>query len=325
MSAHLAMAEGAPGPTLVLDASEAPAGEEELAEFLYEVRRGLRAGGWGDVLKYALVRRSRCPFFDLEYRFVQGLAGRADGFAFGSACGHSLLAAVAVSGLGGTVRVRTRTPDGTGAVVCEQAADGTYTVHFLPAMPRPADLLPTGSPEDVLGTADGVHTVSLVRFGNPYVFVDARELGLDGRSALFAAGSADFGRLRRLRGAARSVLGLPSGGALPKIAVVGAGGAGRLVVRALTEPGWHPSFAMTGLTCLAAATTVAGTVPYRLARAAGCPPHALLVASPAGPARVTATVTGAPDPRLARVSVPGKRVRVLERHVALPWRTHATA
>ncbi|MBZ4015128.1 PrpF domain-containing protein [Streptomyces purpurogeneiscleroticus] len=325
MTAHLAMVEGAPGPTLVLDAHEVPEGEEELAEALYEARRALRAGGRGEVLKFALVRPSRHPFFDLEYRFVQGLAEREDGFAFDSACGHSLLAAVSASGMRGTVRVRTRGPGGTGAVVCEPAADGSYTVHFLPAMPRPAELLPTGRPRDVLSTADGVHTVSMVRFANPYVFVDARDLGLEGRSALCAAGSADFGRLQRLRDAARSMLGLSARGALPKIAVVGIGGAGRLVVRSLTEPGWHPSFAMTGLTCLAAAAAIDGTVPYRLARAAGCPPHALLVATPAGLATVTATVTGAPDPRLARVSVPGKRVRVLERHVALPWRTHATA
>lgn len=325
MTAHLVMAEGAPGPTLVLDANEVPEGDEELSGALGEVRREVRAAGQGEVLKFALVRRSRHPFFDLEYRFVQGLAGRDDGFAFDSECGHSLLAAVAASGAHGTVRVRTRAPRGTGAVVCEPAADGSYTVHFLPAMPRPVDLLPTGRSEEVLVTADGAYRVSLVRFANPYVFIDARDFGLEGRSALFAAGAGDFGRLQRLRGAAQALLGLSAGGALPKIAVVGVGGAGRLVVRSLTEPGWHPSFAMTGLTCLAAAAAIDGTVPYRLARAAGCPPHGLLVESPAGLATVTATVTGAPDPRLARVSVPGKRARVLERHVALPWRTHATA
>ncbi|WP_302881695.1 PrpF domain-containing protein, partial [Streptomyces venezuelae] len=152
--------------------------------------------------------------------------------------------------------------------------------------------LPTGRPVDVL---DGV-PVSLVRYGNPYVFVDARHLPDEGLRA----------RLERLRAEAARLLGHPPHSALPKIAVVGAGPGG-LTVRALTVGGWHPRLALTGAAALAAAGALDGTV---------VPPVDGEVHTPGG----TVTVSVAPD----RVRVHHKRAELLRR-LDVPWRVHATA
>jgi len=327
MSVHLAMAEGAPGPTLVLDAEELPGTDAGIAAVLREARLFLGHAEYGPVLKFALVRSSPWPGYDLDYRFVQGLARDPGEFSFDSSCGHSLLAAVATRAAGRPLRVRVlNTGD---SVVCERARDGTYTLHFLPDTAPPLPwLLPTGRATDALVTDEGVLTGSAVRFGNPYVFVAAADLGLRGARTLFGAGPDVLARLERLRTAARAMLRLPEGSLLPKIAVLAAGRPGLLTARSLTEPGWHPAFALTGLACLAAAVAIDGTIPHRLARSAGCGPSPLAVETPSGTVSVTLE-TSAPSGgdlrRLRRVSVGGKRVRVLETGLRLPWRIHATA
>ena len=140
--------------------------------------------------------------------------------------------------------------------------------------------------------------VSLVRYGNPYVFVDACRFPED-EAALRH-------HLLALRAEAARVLGYPPRSALPKIAAFAAGPGG-VAVRALTVGGWHPRLALTGAAALAAAGAIDGTV----------------VPAPTGPVRTpggTVTVSTAPD----RVRVHHKRATVLGR-LELPWRIHATA
>lgn len=332
--ADVVQADGAPGPTLVLDRAGLPPGALALRSELTALQGWLARTGRTDIKKIAFYGASPHPAYDLDYRFVQCLPG--GGFDFRSGCGHSLLACVVGAGRTGTsTRVRVvNTGTRADALECEPAGDGTtYTVHFDRTPPTPPErLLPTGSPVDRIG---GLRA-SLVAFGNPYVFVDAAELGLAGRDELFGAGTEDFVRLLRLRAVAARLLGLPARGALPKIAAVGAYEEGRLAVRALTVPGWHPALALTGTTCLAAATAVPGTVPHLLARRAGCLPEVLRVDTPGGTVTATVTTTAATTvatgpaaadaaAALRRVSVHGKRARILERAVVLPWRTHVTA
>lgn len=176
-----------------------------------------------------------------------------------------------------------------------------YTLRF----PRPPDApgtFPTGRPVDVLG---GV-PVSLVRYGNPYVFVDAAHLGIHSDDALFRAGNATLRRLLALRAHAARRLGHPPHSALPKIAVF-TGGGDRIAVRALTVGGWHPRLALTGAAALAAAAYAEGTVVPRLDGP---------VATPGGPVTVSCGAH--------HVAVHHKRATVLER-LELPWRIHATA
>ncbi|MFF0162278.1 PrpF domain-containing protein [Streptomyces sp. NPDC005263] len=309
MIADIVQAEGAPCPTLVVDSDRLPPGSLASSAELAALRTWLRESGLGRIHKVALYGRPVDAAFDLDYRFVQTLADGAD---FRAGCGHSLLAATVSAGLPGRVRVRAVT---TGdPVVCEPEPGGAYTVRLERAADVSA-LLPTGRPVDRLCGLP----VSIVRYGNPYVFVEAGLLGLSSQEALFAARDDVLGRLLRVRTAAARLLGLPGHGALPKIAVVGSYAPGRLSVRAVTVAGWHPSLALTGSTCLAAATVVPGCVPWRLM--AGVRGR-LTMRTPGGDAQASAAVRAG---RLLGVSVHGKRARVLERAVPLPWRIHVTA
>ncbi|MFB6838184.1 PrpF domain-containing protein [Streptomyces sp. NPDC056361] len=175
-------------------------------------------------------------------------------------------------------------------VLCEPHGDA-YTLSFLRS-PTAEGTLPTGRPVDVLG---GV-PVTVVRYGNPYVFVDAARL---------PAGDLER-RLAALREEAARMLGYDPRSALPKVAVVTVGPGG-MDVRALTVGGWHPGLAVTGAAALAAAGALDGTV---------VPAGYGTVRTPGG----TVTVSAAHD----RVSVHRKRAEVLE-CVEVPWRIHATA
>ncbi|MDH6223965.1 PrpF domain-containing protein [Streptomyces sp. MJP52] len=323
MIGDIVQAEGAPGPTLVLHRDRLPAGALASRAELAVVRGWLERTGRGHIRKLALIGSSADPSYDLDYRFVQCLP---QGFDFRAGCGHSLLAAVAGTGRPGAVRVRAVTTND--AVVCVPEPRGTHTVR-LERTAGFADLLPTGRPAERLCGL----SVSIVRYGNPYVFVDARDLGLHSERALFGAGPAVLGQLTAVRAAAARLLGMPPWGALPKVAAVGSYAPGRLSARAVTVSGWHPALALTGSICMAAGTVVPGTVPSHLARenntACEAPsrtvrrPHrSLCISTRLGPVHVSADVTAE---RLEHVAVHGKRVRVIERAVPLPWRIHVTA
>ncbi|MEV0781272.1 PrpF domain-containing protein [Streptomyces sp. NPDC050428] len=311
---------GAPCPTLVIDREQLPRGALALRDELVGVRRWLERTGRAGIAKIALYGTSRDPAHDLDYRFVQSLPG---GFDFRTGCGHSLLACVVAAGRPGPVRVHALTTNHT--AVCEpEPSGGAYTVRLnRPEQARP--LLPTGRPVDSVG---GLR-VSLVDFGNPYVFVDAADLGLSSPGELPSEEGDLLVRLLRVRARAARLLGLPAHGALPKIAAVAAYGAGGLTVRAVATTGWHPSLALTGTACLTAATTVPGTVPHRLAgreRDAAPGPYTLRVDTPGGPAYASAdTSAHTSGPRLDAVRVHGKRATVLERALPLPWRIRVTA
>ncbi|WP_159026489.1 PrpF domain-containing protein [Streptomyces vietnamensis] len=262
-----------------------PAGALALGSELAHLRRALADTTYPRLNKIAL--------FDprtLHYRFVQALPDGS--FDFRAGCGHSLLACVVADGRPGPVTVRAVT---TGdRVLCERERepDGdSYTLSFLKPPGAPGTL-PTGRPVDLLL---GV-PVSLVRYGNPYVFVDRRHLP-----------EGDLqGQLAALRAQAARLLGHPPTSALPKIAAISVQDGG-LSVRALTVGGWHPRLALTGAAALAAAGAISGTV---------VPPVRGPVRTPAS----TVTVSAAHD----RVRVHHKRAEVLET-LELPWRIHATA
>ncbi|MFE7584057.1 PrpF domain-containing protein [Streptomyces gardneri] len=298
--AAVVRAEDAPGATLVVRLDQLPVGALALGGELARLRHALSGTAYAGLDKIALYGPGG-PGRDLDYRFVQALPDGS--FDFRAGCGHSLLAAVVAEGpRPGPVTVRAVTTGDT--VLCEPYGDA-YTLSFLKAPTAPGTL-PTGRPVDVLG---GV-PVSLVRYGNPYVFVDARHLSETETETETGTGTeADDAlrdRLLALRAEAARILGHPPRSALPKIAAFAEGPEG-LSVRALTVGGWHPRLALTGAAALAAAGALDGTV----------------VPAPTGPVRTpggTVTVSAAPD----RVRVHHKRAEVLG-GLELPWRIHATA
>ncbi|MFB7373744.1 PrpF domain-containing protein [Streptomyces sp. NPDC056222] len=298
VAATVVRAEDAPGPTLVVELGQLPDGALALRDELGTLRRALAGTPYARLNKIALYGSSTRPGRDLDYRFVQALPD--GGFDFRTGCGHSLLACVVASGRRGPVTVHAVT---TGDLVrcTPETASGAHSLRFL----RPPDTpgtLPTGRPVDVLGGLP----VSLVRYGNPYAFVDAEHLGIRTTERLFRAEDATLRRLLALRAHAARVLGHAPHSALPKIAAFTAGPGG-LAVRALTVGGWHPRLALTGAAALAAAAALPGTVVPAL----DGPVH-----TPGGPVAVSADDHS--------VAVHRKRATVLDR-VELPWRIHATA
>lgn len=342
MLGDITYTEGSPCPTLVLDAGLLPDGGPELLAALAEARRWLAERGGAGILKIALIRPSEHPMFDLDYRFVQALPAGPDRFDMRGTCGHSILGSVLVAGrlgwlprLAPGTRSRINVLNTHDHVVCEldgnDRRSATFTVHFMPdSKMRLRDMLLVDTPACELSyrRPGGMRRieVSLVSAGNPYVFVDAARLGVHGQDDLFTAGDGLFDELQAIRRAAADRLGWPPDGVFPKIAALGAFRSGRLAVRAISVPAWHPTLALSGLTCLTAATTIPGTVPHRLARRAGCPSGELTVDTAGGTEAAAAAVAGEPGAeRLAWVSVSEKLVRYRGRVFVEPLRHFAVA
>ncbi|MER0446908.1 PrpF domain-containing protein [Streptomyces sp. Edi4] len=321
MIGHLAYATGSPCPTVVLDAGRMAPDEDTIRRDLTEVRRYLDAAGGSHVLKFALVRPSDHPMFDLDYRFVQALPGGPDRFDFRGSCGHSILSAVVSAERAGMLakltagdRVRVNVLNNGDSVVCEIDATGRdevrLTVYFVQSSAVPVSrLLLAGEPRTALEADGRIYPVSLVSAGNAYVFVDARELGVRDHTALFSAGSDLFERMGRIRLAAAERLGWSPDGAFPKIAAIMPTAGGRIAARAISVPSWHPTIALTGAVCLGAATQVPGTVPWQLARELGRDGGLIDITTPGGDTAVTATThENGGEPTLTWVGVGRKQV-----------------
>ncbi|MCT9933579.1 hypothetical protein N5079_25525 [Planotetraspora sp. A-T 1434] len=324
MIGYFAYAEGSPCPTLVLDRAPLPEEEGELLGVLTAVRQWLISRGVGSVLKIALIGRSPHPAFDLDYRFVQALPGDGSGFDLGGSCGHSILASVVAATRLGWLRplapgdrVRVQVLNNGDNMVCEvDEADryrNRFTVHlFHQPSNRLGDLLLTGEPVSSVEAVGGRVPVSLVSMGNPYVFIDAADLRVGSRRELFANDPVLFSRMSEVRAAAASLLRWPVTGTFPKVAVVGQFTPGRLAVRAISVPSWHPTLALTGATCLGAASAIEGTIPFRLATRAGCTPGSVEIDTPGGRTNVSTAISGnSPESALHWVSISGKTVRFL--------------
>ncbi len=80
MIVSLVKATGAPCPTAVLDGRDLPESDPQLLSALADLRADLTLQGSADVLENAIVRPSRHPLFDLDYRFVQSLPQSPDSF-----------------------------------------------------------------------------------------------------------------------------------------------------------------------------------------------------------------------------------------------------
>ncbi|MYX93333.1 hypothetical protein GT045_00475 [Streptomyces sp. SID486] len=326
MEAHIVRAEGSPSPTLVLPAEAFPAQPGPLAAALEPVCAWLAHSRWRSLTKIALVGRSARPGHGIEYRFVQLLPGRSAGprIELRGSCGHSILAALVAAAAWRLVpplrpgsRVLVDVLNNGDQVLCQveaaRAGEWVLDAHFVHSPPLPADrLLLLGAPVSPLPHAGGQIRVSVVSAGNPYVFVHAADLGVHDMPALFTAGEPLFEAMSRIRRSVAALLGWPSEGAFPKIAAVLPDGTGGLAARAVSVPSWHPTIALTGAVCLAAAAGLAGTVPHDLLRRTG-PGRVLLITTPGGSTSVSAVfdVRAEGGRALWRAGIRGKRVRYL--------------
>ncbi len=95
-------------------------------------------------------------------------------------------------------------------------------------------------------------------------------------------------------------------------------------------PSWHPTLAITGATCLAAAVAIPGTVPQRLAERVGVAAPRVPVVTPGGATEVTVAVRPSPDGGLLEWASVGHKLAHLTGPAdlgpgAVIWRPHATA
>jgi 2-methylaconitate cis-trans-isomerase PrpF len=317
--AAILYAQGSPCPTLVLPARALP--DEDLpalSRCLESVRGALRPADRDRILKFALVAPDPTGRFDLTYRFVQYLPDHEPSFEFRGSCGHSILAAVVGAAwlgfgppplAGRTIDVRVLNNDDHVTCTVARAGDGefAFTVDFHRLHPPLlGDLLLFGEPVTEIGHPGGPTSVSGVSLGNAYVFVDATTLGCPDPAALFGGGQDLLTALSSIRRGAELRLGW-SPGAFPKVAAV-MGTTSGIAARAISVPSWHPSLALTGATCLAAATALPGTVPAGLAPPRPAP---LTITTPGGDTTVEVATEEDSGDRLSHVTVFGKTVRLI--------------
>ena len=157
-------------------------------------------------------------------------------------------------------------------------------LNFLDAAgAKTGKLFPTGNRIDVV---DGIE-VTCIDFASPLVFVAAEAFGrtaheskaeLDADTELKARMEAI-----RIEVAERAGLGDVRQSVLPKIALVGEPERrGTIAARYFTPWTCHSAFAVTGALCLAAASSIPGTVPARYARHRTGDPNLNSIEHPAG-------------------------------------------
>jgi 2-methylaconitate cis-trans-isomerase PrpF len=323
MLAHLAYAEGSPSTTLVIDARTFPDDELIIGNWLTILYQRLQNQHSMSVLKYALIRPSTHPMFDLDYRFVQCIPGSPPEFEFKGSCGHSILNAATVAShwgwlplLAPDVRVRVYVENNGDHVVCQvdeaHRHQVLYTAHFIQAYnTKLRSLLLAGEPVTQLQTPSGVFGASLVSVGNPYVFVDAQALNITSSQQMFAAREDILQIMQLIRQAAIQHLGWNPRSVFPKIAIVGAFEPGQIAVRAISVPSWHPTIALTGAVCLSAAAAIKQSVVGRLLEQASAH-QCLQLQTPNEQITVAGTTTGTHlDASILYISVPNKLARLL--------------
>ena len=187
------------------------------------------------------------------------------------------------------------TPDG------KVTYEGDYAIPGVPGTAAPVKimvmepagtvcdgLLPTGKPVDTLCFPDGSELeVSIVDAANPLVFVRANDIGMCGREmpAEIDANQSILSLLERIRGEAAKRLGFVENAddaawkspTVPKLAIMSSpekyvNVQGReidksemdLMGRMMSMQKAHPTYAMTGAMCTAAAAVIPGTIVNQL-------------------------------------------------------------
>ena len=202
-------------------------------------------------------------------------------------------------------------------------------------------LLPTGNVQDRMQLSGGREVrVSLVDAGNPFVFVQAAELGLTG-SELPAAVNGDSRTLavmEEIRVQAGVMMGLAASAAVPKVAFVAAPqdystitgkavGAEEcdLLARSKSFAGLHKAYAVTGGLCVGAAALIEGSVVHEVAGSRIRESGVARVGHPSGvtPYLVTVVKQASGEFELTKSAMAGTARRIMDGFVYVPSRVFA--
>ncbi len=264
--------------------------------------------------KVAVIKKSECDSFDVEYTFAQVIPGesavdyKANCGNISSAIGPYAIENGYVDAQDGTTMVRiwnTNTQKQINAVVQTPARrvtyDGAYAIpgvlgtgakielRFLrPGGSATGKLLPTGNAlDDLEDPRFGRVRVSVVDASNLFVFVHAHDLGIQGSESIAQLSKMPelIEKVETIRGIIAQRLGFVSvdteafakSPSVPKIALISppmpydttqgesiAADRMDIQVRMISMKKVHPSYAMTGGFCLAAACVIEGTVAYQI-------------------------------------------------------------
>lgn len=190
-----------------------------------------------------------------------------------------------------TIEVVVQTPNGL-----VNYTDGDLKIDGVPGTGAPVlmnfsnieggatgKLFPTGNQQD---TIDGI-AVSVVDVGNLMMLVKAEDLGLTGlEDAAFFADNQDFmNRIETTRRKAGRLAGLGdvSESVLPKIGILSTPRQGGTIKsQYLTPRTLHPSHAVTGAICIAAASKAKGTVAADIAQVSDANAERIRIEHPCG-------------------------------------------
>lgn len=254
--------EGAPTATLVVAAGHRPADPNTLLEVAQDL--AVTRFAESNPRKVAAIWPGHN---DVHYEYLFGqLVETPDSQLIldtNAECGHSLVASVAHARSLSTLRTTTQNFEvrslRSGSIVtcvaagAANASSGQYDVWF-PFAPESTSFPLGQAPVTVDVEGLSLETV-IVNSGNPYVFVDTRDIGVTESTQFFERNESALKITRSLRKVTAPLLELPIEGALPKIALVTAGKSSEVLVRAVATNTWHPTFALTGYVALATAMT----------------------------------------------------------------------
>ncbi|MBH5318740.1 hypothetical protein I6N90_13115 [Paenibacillus sp. GSMTC-2017] len=336
MQTYLALAEGSVSSSIIIDGMELPSSPDAIIPILSGINADLdhEVQPHGLISKFVVIRPSTHPMYDLNYRFFQLVPGNPVTFDYSGSCGHSILAAIQVAMKWGWLphaspglRVRVYVENVGDSLVCEidhaVRSGMNCTAHFIVDPHTTLEsLLPTGTLTNQLQTDSGDYDVSIVSSGNPYVFVDAADLGIRSEEQLFEADSDIAERLESIRRAAALALGWNPDGVFPKVAAIASFEPDTIAFRALSIPSWHPTIALTGAACIGAAAAIEGTIIHRIVQQTNSTGYRLKVITKGGSTVIsTATTGGKLSDQLLYSSISEKNVRLLG---ALPFKEGAT-
>jgi 2-methylaconitate cis-trans-isomerase PrpF len=275
---HVAKAEGSVSPTVVLDGSHFKGSPKDAMPLLKKIYEEFKNKDANLISKYAVIKPSNHPMYDIDYLFFQLIPGEPVTFDIKGSCGHSILASICVAMEWGWIsnvkpglRVRVFIQNIEGTVVCEIDKTNLFngiecTAHFINnSEAKLRSMLPTGKPTDLIKTNLGDFEVSIVSAGNPYVFIKSTDLGIQNEHELFEADHSIFNQLQIIRKGVSNILGWDPNSVFPKITTFGHFRENFLSTRAISVPSWHPTLALTGAACLSVAAAIKDTVVYKVA------------------------------------------------------------
>jgi 2-methylaconitate cis-trans-isomerase PrpF len=332
----IAYALDAPSPTLVLESPIPLASGNDASAVDRLVRSALHfcdslvEGGFA---KVCVISPRSLEERSLNFLFGQRMSKHNLDCVYSANCGHSMLAAasVAASWFWNEVPPVSIHNIATGSVfnISLEKINGSEWFFSINYSSEQLPFFPWGEPISSLSlqlpNCNGIEqpiSCSYLEFANPYLFVDARSVGIYSLEGLFCE-QLSFELPQAMQHHIQRLEGIHEPSPFPKVALVlshpSNSAAERVIaLRSITVEKWHPSLAMSGLFCVAAASLIEGSVVNQaLHLQKSEKPHSLSVVTPGGTFTVCGELVPQRDAQVSLfTSVKHKKVRLITNNLA---------